>query len=143
MAKKPPCKRCGSMKEFTETLRPTGQHYSDLKCSDCGAWNDFGTKPLDDPTKYKRPNAHRDLVKKYGRGVCEMCCQKQEQLPKGQTLEAQHVVEYADGGSEDRENIWIVCTGCHRLIHWVRYYHGGDPKQLIDMIGKDVGDGSR
>jgi hypothetical protein len=41
-------------------------------------------------------------------------------LPPGWSLEAHHVVPFADGGSEDRENIQIVCTSCHQLIRWLR-----------------------
>ncbi len=115
------CPRCKCETEHTLAIRPAGVHYADAVCQTCGKkW--FPPKPDADPTKYKRPNSHRDLVRKYSPGYCEMCLCPANDLPKGQTLEAQHVKEFKDGGSERRENIWIICTGCHRLIHWVRTY---------------------
>lgn len=117
------CPHCGHDGEHHFALRPAGVHYADARCSKCnGHW--FPPKPESDPTKYRRPAQHRDLVEKYGEGFCEMCLRAKGDLPNGQTLEAQHVKEYRDGGSETRENIWIVCTACHKLIHWIRTYHG-------------------
>ena len=117
------CPTCGYEGHATETLRETGVHYSDLSCPACNRHLGFGKKPESDPTKYKRPKSHQQLVKKYSRGFCEMCLAKEDQLPKGQTLEANHVIEYTNGGEPTRDNIWIVCTACHRLIHWRRYYN--------------------
>jgi len=63
-------------------------------------------------------------VHKYSDGFCELCLLKPDELPPGQTLEAHHIIEVQDGGSADRENIWIVCTKCARLIHWMRTHAG-------------------
>ena len=117
------CRQCGFEGEAKEVLRPDGVHYSNLLCPVCDTHTGgFGKKPDSDPTKYKRPKAHTELVKKFSRGICEMCLAKKDDLPKGQTLEAHHVIEYQDGGEATRENTWIVCTGCHRLINWRRKY---------------------
>jgi predicted HNH restriction endonuclease len=78
------------------------------------------TKPDSDPTKYKRPTQHLNLVA----DICEMCMRTLNEFPKGTTLEAHHVMEFKDDGSNARENIWIICTACHRMIHWIRTYHG-------------------
>jgi hypothetical protein len=122
------CKACGAETPQVVTLRPAGVHYADSRCAVCGLHCGFLSKPDDEPTKYKRPAAHRELVAKFSRGFCELCLTPEAALPKGQTLEAQHVVEFADGGAPLRENVWIICTGCHRLIHWRRTYckGGGD-----------------
>jgi hypothetical protein len=61
-------------------------------------------------------------VKKYGRGLCEVCLRRPADLPPGETLEAQHIIEFSEGGDPGPENIMIVCTACHRLVHWVRRY---------------------
>lgn len=117
------CPHCKSAGPHKMKLRTKGVHYADAWCSACERhW--FASKPDSDPTKYRRPSSHKDLVGKYGKGFCEMCLRDEADLPKGTTLEAQHVNEFKDGGDNTRENIWIVCTACHKLIHWVRTYHG-------------------
>lgn len=133
-----PCPHCKTAGPHPMKLRPAGLHYADVRCAKCNG-HFFEPKPDGDPTKYKRPASHTDLVKKFSRGFCEMCLKKLEELPKGQTLEAQHVVEFQDGGPSERENIWIVCTGCHKLIHWQRTYHG--PRQEISERSEAIRSG--
>ncbi len=131
------CRRCGVETDHAVTVLQKSVHYAELRCSTCGAHNGFLSKPDSDPTKYKRPNAHTNLVEKFSRGFCEMCLVRKEDLPKGQTLEAQHVQEFKDGGSAERANIWIVCTGCHRLIHWVRTYrHATEFRQAVQDVAE-------
>ena len=46
-----------------------------------------------------------------------------------ETLEIHHKIEINDGGQDIKENILVVCTHCHKLIHHVRTYmndHFGD-----------------
>lgn len=116
------CGRCGHEGEVKVIPRTGGVHRADLRCVACNHHLGFPPKLADDPTKYKRPNTHRDLALKYGNGFCEMCLVAEKDFPKGWTLEGHHVDPYKDGGSEKRENIWVVCTRCHRLIEWVRKY---------------------
>lgn len=111
------CRRCGSV-DLAQTVMEHGQHYARLDCNACGCFVKWLPKP--DADKIKRPAAHRNLVHAYSNGYCEMCLRREADLPKNETLEAQHIREYADGGSQERNNIWIVCTGCHKLIHWRR-----------------------
>lgn len=103
-------------------LTPHLPHYGKELCSTCGAFLRWIKKPDSDAGKYRRPSAHRDLVEKYGRGYCEMCLTAEADLPGRQSLEAHHVEEFAKGGPATRENVWIVCTGCARLIHAIRTY---------------------
>lgn len=105
---------------FIET--PESPHYGKDVCEDCGRHVRWVAKP--DNEKIKRPSAHKNLVAKYSNGYCEMCLLPEDMLPSGQTLEAQHVIEYADGGGDGRDNIWIICTKCHKLIHWIRHWAG-------------------
>lgn len=131
------CRHCGYEGIQTVTITETGVHYANVRCAKCARQLRWLPKPDSDPTKYRRPTQHRDLVTAYSSGFCEMCLRSQAELPKGQTLEAQHVREFKDGGSNKRENIWIICTGCHRLVHWVRTYHGTTQfrNQATDMGG--------
>ncbi len=131
-----PCRLCNAPGPQTVTLRTSGVHYAEVRCVKCKQHLGFQSKPDSDPTKYKRPKAHTDLVKQFSKGYCEMCMRPQADLPKGETLEAQHVVEFQNGGSCEKENIWIVCTGCHRLIHWRRTYIG--PRQELTNRAEEV-----
>lgn len=135
------CRFCDHDGPQVVRLVETGVHYAQVKCRLCGQFLKWLPKPDNDKSKYRRPPQHRDLVLAYGRGFCEMCLRKQADLPKGQTLEAQHVVEYQNGGTSDRENLWIICTACHKLVHWVRYWHGGDFELLTDGMLKKANDG--
>ncbi len=118
------CRHCGYEGPHTVTPATTGVHHAKVCCAACRRMLRWLPKPDSDPTKYRRPQQHRDLVNAYGEGFCEMCLRSSAELPKGQTLEAQHVREYQHGGENSRENIWIVCTACHRMIHHIRTYHG-------------------
>lgn len=126
-----PCDRCGSTAEPETIIEPAGKHYARLVCGGCKRWIKFLPKP--DSEKVGRPKAHTNLVDRYGHGYCELCLRIKAELPKGQTLEAQHVLEFQHGGSEARENIWIVCTSCHLLIHHMRNYHGHSAVPLAEM----------
>lgn len=129
------CRHCKDAGPHKIELMQNSIHHAKLSCGSCGRMLRWLPKPDSDPTKYKRPTAHRDLVADYSRGFCEMCLVPKAQLPKGQTLEAQHVIEFQDGGSNERENIWILCTGCHRFVHWVRTYHGGNLRpQFTELV---------
>ena len=118
------CRHCGLTADHPAQLCENGVHYARVRCVSCSRFLRFLPKPDSDPTKYKRPAEHRDLVGKFSEGFCEMCLRSQDDLPKRQTLVAHHVREYRNGGSSKRENIWVICTACHQMIHWVRTYHG-------------------
>lgn len=108
---------CGTTDvRFTPT--PELPHFGREDCEHCGRFVRWVPKPEAD--RVRRPSAHRNLVKKFSKGFCEMCLTPENELPLGQTLEAQHVQEFAEGGDETRENIWIICTACHKLIHCIR-----------------------
>jgi len=118
------CRFCQSAGPHRITLRTTGVHYADMHCANCGKHLGFPSKPDSDRTKYKRPQQHRDLVLAYGKDFCEMCLRGINEFPKGTTLNAHHVIEFKDSGSNKRENVWIICTACHAMIHHARTYHG-------------------
>ena len=116
-----PCPKC-SCEEFTAgEPGPMPGEMRGSTCSRCGAkwW-----QPKAENERYRRPAAHRDLVKRYGRGICELCLRTREQLPGPESLVGHHVTEYAEGGTDDRANVWIVCTACHALVHHLRTYLG-------------------
>jgi len=125
------CKKCG---ERVGRLDPgVGPHYAKWTCP-CGmiAWL---SKPKDDATKYRREGTHKDLVIKYGSGYCQMCLREEGAIRdrKGETLEAHHILPYQYNGDSSRENIWIVCTSCHKYIEHVRRYIN-DPVRVKTLV---------
>lgn len=129
-----PCKRCGGRLEIM--IREKQPPYAQLTCDGCG-YVDWVQKPDSDSSKYRRPKAHRNLVHKFSNGFCEMCLCPESELPKGRLLEAHHVQEYQNGGEASRENIWILCTGCHSLVNWVRTYRGeSDHREVVQQVAE-------
>ena len=121
------CPRCASP-NLVQTPTPDLPHHAREDCKNCGRFVRWVSKP--ESERVRRPSAHRDLVAKFGRGFCEMCGVREEHLPPGQVLEAQHVEEFQEGGEPTRENVWIVCTKCHKLIHWARHWTVSQPEGM-------------
>lgn len=118
------CTQCGYLNGLAEfVLTPNLTHYGKLVCPNCGKHWKWVAKPETDSTKYRRPSKHKDLAKKFGKGYCQMCLTKETDLPTNQTLEGHHVVPYEVGGSSDQDNVWVVCTRCHRQIELIRTYN--------------------
>jgi 5-methylcytosine-specific restriction endonuclease McrA len=82
-------------------------------------------QPTPENEKAKRPARHHDLVARYDGKHCELCgLPKPSLLDLKRHLTGHHVIEYANGGTDARENVWIVCNACHSLIHRTRDYYG-------------------
>lgn len=113
------CRKCYS-ENVTNTFHDGKQQYL-TRCADCSAvtW-----QPKDEADKYRREAKHLDLVKKYNGTHCQWCARTKEEIPPPGTLEAHHIIEYKDGGTDDRENILILCTCCHKDCHQKRTYFG-------------------
>lgn len=112
-AKEFKCK-CGLFGIITDANPP---HYKKLSCSSlCGeskhlAW-------IKKPESNNRRASSKNLIKKYSKGFCELCLVDEITLKsKGRYLEAHHVIEYKDGGTDERDNIQLVCNLCHTEIH--------------------------
>ena len=108
---------CAHLVTRVELLPDTSPHYAKRVCADCGAYLQFEPKPTT-TDKPKRANSQKSLLNKYSQGYCELCLCDLAQATGGAA--AHHVVEHQEGGSAERENIWILCAGCHRLVHWAR-----------------------
>jgi len=111
------CRKCDSP-DIELEYREAMQQYL-TRCNACKAvtWQPKeGTK--------NRESKHKDLVKKKGLDYCECCLRKKEDIPAPGTLEAHHILEYAEGGTDDLANILILCTYCHKDTHQKRTYLG-------------------
>jgi len=113
------CRYCGSSNLVQEET-PHTQHHAKEVCGACGRFRRWIPKPESVGTR--RPANHRKLLVRYSRGFCELCLRKKLELPPGLDLEGHHIIEYQHGGSDERENVSILCSRCHRLTHVLRNF---------------------
>ena len=109
------CTRC-QCDEFVVNIRDDVNHYAEWQCLNCQMHNGWVADPNKEKTK--RSASHKNLVKKYGQGFCQMC------LLDSNNLEGHHVIPYKNDGDSTKDNVWILCRSCHTLIHHERTYHG-------------------
>lgn len=115
------CQYCGSDRHRRILGPHPGGHYAKIVCLECDRFHKWEGKPEGTP---KRRKNQAKLLERYSKGFCELCLRQSNQIPLPQVLEAHHVIPVTDGGSDDRDNIQIVCTACHKLIHHQRTYLG-------------------
>jgi hypothetical protein len=119
------CPDCGSATGLRIVLMDRGPHYAKVICDDCRerfvTWVGKPDKP-----KAKRDGRSKELLAiiradREGEPLyCEVCLRDERDLPAGAWMEAHHVLEYQDGGSDSPRNLTPVCNECHQLIHWRR-----------------------
>jgi hypothetical protein len=111
------CRKCeGTNIEVWET--PELTHYGKFMCADCGTFNGWAPKPAEN--KHDRPKRNKKLYEKYGKNFCQLCLRDSGivgSLPSESVLEVHHVIAVKEGGADSPENLWTVCTDCHKLIH--------------------------
>lgn len=112
------CNICQSDKEPLEIPRPDTPHSAKLECPVCGNFLGWKKKAKN---KYKRPK-NKYTAEGLGGEYCAMCLRSRGRLGLHETLLIHHIVEIQDGGEDEPDNIWIICTHCHALIHHVRKY---------------------
>lgn len=132
------CQGCHETVPVRLELMQSGQHHAKRLGLNCNHFLGWERKP--DADRKTRPAASRNLVQKLGGEYCQMCLRWAGELPKGQTLEAHHVIPhsekeavefgFAEAGDDSEKNTWIVCTACHRLIDWRRDYR--DVREIGD-----------
>jgi len=129
------CPSCLST-DLSEIIEPTrGGHHGRLVCNHCNRFIKWIPKPKEEKNGDPRAEVSKKLVSQYSKGFCEICLRKHDELPSPQTLEGHHIVQVKDGGTDDRDNIQIVCTACHRWIHWQRTYLGHYAGNQVEDIG--------
>jgi hypothetical protein len=81
--------------------------------------------------KDRRPSSSTNLAD----GMTCQCCRK-----IGVNLIGHHIVEVAEGGSDEPDNIWTVCVPCHAIIHALRR-HALEPASLVGEAQRQQGRG--
>ena len=117
------CVSCGQ--ELAVVKVDHSKHYAQYQCinPDCGRKGKYAgwvPKPKDDSTRRK---SNKKLLKKCDesfRGFCHLCMRSSSvlgRLKPSLQLEVHHVVEVQDGGTDDKSNLWVLCSECHELVH--------------------------
>lgn len=115
-----PCPSCGQSAPFV--LRPDTRHYGEVRCPEHG--HRWISKP--DSAKNPRRKANRKLLPAIAedrRGWCWFCLRTDEALRAlrpALELQIHHVIEVADGGTNDAENLQVLCEECHEEAHRAR-----------------------
>jgi 5-methylcytosine-specific restriction endonuclease McrA len=126
------CKKCGLVEPVTYG-EVSDVHGYKLHCPHCGMYVGWGGKTQ----AIKNGNGERVrssqwTAKRLNADHCEMCQRRKDFLGKGERLEIHHVLEISQGGEDVPENIWILCTACHRIVHHQRTYLYEHQKKFMD-----------
>lgn len=107
------CKRCGEEIEPHSQIGPFGQNYGKQTCPLCGCFIKWLPKP---ENKGKRPRGSKYTPEDLGIDFCELCRRKRHQLGRYETLHIHHK-DCRALENDVPENLLVVCSGCHQLIH--------------------------
>ena len=112
------CKGCGCEIIPTFTLRPDTPHYAEYRCPECNRHMGWAKKPQNETarSKNKYTAKEEDIFR------CQMCQRTLDMLVINEVIECHHVIAIDQGGIDEKENIWWVCTACHSEIHHRRTY---------------------
>lgn len=127
------CKRCGQLVEPITHGEINDVHGYKLHCPKCGlfvGWS--GKRQAIKDEVGGRQRSSQWTAKRLNQDFCQMCMRNKDFLGKGERLEVHHVLPVNENGEDTPDNIWIVCTACHRLIHHQRIYLHEHQKQFQD-----------
>lgn len=130
--KKRYCNHCKQEVYTVVEILSSGPHYGKESCQICSRFVGFTKKPKNEG---KRPK-NKHTAKSLGITFCQMCLRHGDRLGSRGALEVHHVVEINCGGEDVPENIWVICTSCHKLIHHQRTYlniHLKDQYSLAEL----------
>lgn len=90
----------------------------------------------------RRPKfgSHRKEVSKGARTIVEERDQRCRICGTSDSLHAHHVIYRSQGGSNDPENLLMLCHECHSLVHSDKTYYQPRCLWLIDDGHRRIGD---
>jgi len=117
------CRQCG----YKGKPEPTGKindiHGYALQCPICNRfWGWSGRKKVLHDENGNRKISSIWTAKRLGIEYCQMCLRNKKQLGDAEQLEVHHVMPASEQGNDDPDNIWVICTACHKYIHHIRTY---------------------
>lgn len=113
------CQHCKKEVDGVVEVLPENQpHYAKINCSICSRYIAF----MSNPDKEDKKESSKYKPKDFGIDYCRMCLRHKNGLGVREVLEIHHVIPVADNGPDEPENIWVICTACHKYIHHQRTY---------------------
>jgi 5-methylcytosine-specific restriction endonuclease McrA len=97
--------------------RPDTQHDAEMRCPECLRFLGWKRKEKNEGKRAKSKHSPESLRIHF----CQNCLTPGEQLGAHESLEIHHIDD--NPGNEEEDNILVVCTPCHKLIHHARIYH--------------------
>lgn len=101
------------------TLRPDTPHYGEIRCPDHGHY--WVPKPNSEKRAKRKSNLKlRKSIPEGYNSFCELCMRSESlfgKLKPSLSLEVHHVIEVQELGSDGPENLRLLCSECHELIH--------------------------
>lgn len=110
------CKYCSSDVNYYVKPRPDTPHEAEIRCGLCHCF--LGWKRKEKNEGKRLPQVHSP--ESVGIDYCEICLLHRKHLGMNETLDIHHIDDNPE--NNERINISVVCTGCHKLIHHQRTY---------------------
>lgn len=105
--------------------RPDTAHYGEVRCPVHG--HRWIPKPTEDKKQRRKANIKLlKLIPPHMRLWCWQCSRSRlllEALKPPLALEIHHIIEVAEGGTDDPENLELLCAECHARVHRIRESH--------------------
>lgn len=114
------CKRKFIVPDYVKLS--SGPHSEKAICPHCGKYLFFVAKPK---------NEHKKVIRGCGKALkpsdlditnCQLCMRTTDMLGTRGILVCHHVIEMQNGGLDEKENIWVLCSYCHSMVHHARTY---------------------
>ena len=112
------CRACNGTVPTVFKERLDTPHEGELRCGVCSRFLKWQAKPKNDD---KRPKG-KHTAENLGVDRCQMCTRDREMLGKNEVLTVHHVTEIQHGGADEPQNIWVLCSHCHAIVHHFRCY---------------------
>ena len=126
------CPKCG--RELSFKPRPDTQHWGSVICPDHG----FIWLPKPDAARKPKRKANSDLINSLPVDMQHFCwaCLRQKQLLSALrpsvSLQVHHIIEVANGGTDETQNLMLLCAECHAEIHRRREAFNRYENQIAD-----------
>ena len=110
------CQRCGTLCEQIAYDGP--KHFAKAICPSCNSFVSWVSKPKNEGQRKKTGLKLKKFIPQNMQGFCELCLRDKNTLKKlNLFFEIHHVIPVKDEGEDSTENLRLVCSECHSLIH--------------------------
>lgn len=126
------CKSCGHVAKPYAKGPSNPVHGYKVYCTACDTWLGWGGKAKDlKNERGERTISSKWTAKRLQIEICQCCLRSLEKLGDNENLEIHHVVPVKDGGADTLDNIWVLCTTCHKEVHHRRVYFNGHMEKFF------------